>query len=94
MGTISYSKLRQNLASVMDKVHDDKVPMVVARRNAKSVVLVPLDEFESWQETLYLMRSPANVKRLRRGMAEARAGKLKEHALTMPHMGSRKKARA
>lgn len=90
MGTISYSKLRQNLATVMDKVYDDKLPMVVERRNAKSVVLVPLDEYESWQETLHLTRTPANAKRLRQGLAEARSGRLVEHSLLDPRPAKRK----
>ncbi|MGE0659409.1 MAG: type II toxin-antitoxin system Phd/YefM family antitoxin [Reyranellaceae bacterium] len=93
MGTISYSKLRQNLATVMDQVYDDKLPMVVERRNAKSVVLVPLDEYESWQETLHLIRTPANAKRLRQGLAEARAGRLVERTLLEPKQVAKRKAK-
>lgn len=93
MGTITYSKLRENLATVMDQVYDDKLPMVVERRNAKSVVLVPLDEYESWQETLHLIRTPANAKRLRQGLAEARAGRLVERPLQESKQATKRKAK-
>ena len=94
MGSITYSKLRQNLASVLDKVHEDRISMVIERRNGKPVMLVPVDEYESLQETRYLTRSPANAKRLRQSIAEAAAGKLKAHGLTSPHGNGGRRKRA
>jgi hypothetical protein len=41
----------------------------------------PLDEHNSWRETLYLLRSPANAEHLRRSIAEAQAGLAQERKL-------------
>jgi antitoxin YefM len=45
------------------------------------VVIVPLDEYDSWMETLYLLSNPANADHLRRSIAEAEAGKVQEREL-------------
>ena len=64
MDTISYSKLRANLKSALDKVSDDHEVIVVERPKSSDVVLVARDDYESLAETAYLLRSPANAKRL------------------------------
>ena len=46
-------------------------PVVVSTPAGQSVVVMPLEEFESWQETHYLLQSPANAAHLRRSIAEA-----------------------
>jgi len=60
----SYAKLRANLAKVLDQVVDDQEVVIVRRRNAKDVALVPATELASLSETAYLLRSPRNAKRL------------------------------
>ncbi|MBK3776363.1 type II toxin-antitoxin system prevent-host-death family antitoxin [Azospirillum sp. YIM DDC1] len=74
MGHVSYSELRQNLARYMDEVCDSHAPLVVTRQNARSVVMISEEEFESMQETLHLLRSPANAARLLDSIAQAEAG--------------------
>ena len=60
----TYTQARANLASLMDKVIEDKVPVFITRQNGQRVALVDADEYESMMETLYLFRSPANAARL------------------------------
>jgi antitoxin YefM len=69
--------LRENLASVLDQVCDDLDVVVVRRKNAKDVALVPASELEGLVETAHLLRSPANAKRLLTALrrAERAAGK-------------------
>lgn len=81
MGHVSYSELRANLASLMDRVCDSREPLVVTRQNARSVVIVSEQEYESMLETLHLLRSPANAARLLASIEEANAGKVREHEL-------------
>jgi antitoxin YefM len=81
MDNMPYSRARQNLARLMDKVCDDSAPVVVTRRNGRSVVMMSLDEYHAIDETLHLTSSPRNAERLRKGIAEANAGKLKRHRL-------------
>ncbi len=71
----SYSKARENLASLMDRVVNDREEVVITRANHPSVALVALDELESLRETAYLLRSPANALRLQQAYESARRGK-------------------
>ncbi len=74
MNTVTYTALRKNLASAMDQVNDDRAPMIVTRQNGRPAVLMSLDDFQSYEETLYLMRSPRNSERLNRAIEELRRG--------------------
>lgn len=82
MDHVSYTELRQHLAKFLDQVCDDRTPVVVTRQNARSVVMMSLEEFEAIEETLHLLRSPANADRLQRSIAHAEAGDLTEHDIT------------
>lgn len=84
MRTTSFSELRKNLATSLDKVHDDHQPLVITRDSGKpSAVLMSLEDFESYEATMYLLRSPANAARLNKSIAQlnktgGKARKLKE----------------
>jgi antitoxin YefM len=71
----TYSKLRENLSSVLDQVVDDQEVVIVRRRNAKDVALVPASELASLTETAYLLRSPENARRLLAAVRWAEKGK-------------------
>jgi antitoxin YefM len=64
MNAISYTAARENLASTMDRVCADHTPVIITRNRDQSVVMLSLADYESLEETAYLMRSPANAKRL------------------------------
>ena len=74
MDTITYSDARAKLAKTMKRVCDDHTPVVITRRNARPVVLVSLDDYHQLDETAYLLRSPANARRIREAVAELAAG--------------------
>ena len=78
MTHVSYSQLRNNLASYMDEVCDSHSPLVVTRQSARSVVLMSEDDYEGLMETVHLLRSPANATRLLRSIDDADQGKLTE----------------
>ena len=81
LDAISYSEARRNLATLMDNVCDDSDVVVITRRKARPVVLMSLDEYNSIQETAYLLRSPANAERLLESIADMRRGAAVEHPL-------------
>ena len=80
MDVRSYTHVRQHLAAVMEEVCDGKAPIVVSRQNARSVVMLSLEEFEALEETLHLLRSRRNAARLMRSIRQAEQGKLARHA--------------
>ncbi len=81
MDTINYSTLRSNLASVLDKVNDDHVPVLVTRQNGKPAVILSLEDYKSFEETAYLMASPNNARRLNQAIAEVEAGQVIQHEM-------------
>lgn len=64
MNTLSYSTIRSNLATVLDKVNDDHEPVLVTRENGKTVVILSLEDYNTFKETACLKLSSANSKRL------------------------------
>ena len=81
METISYTQARETLAKTMDRVCENHAPIIITRQNAKSVVMISLEEYESLEETNYLLQSPANAKRLLKSIADIEKGKVKERKL-------------
>ncbi len=64
MKSITYTAARENLASTINRVCEDDSPVMITRNRDQAVVMLSLAEYESLQETAYLLRSPANAKRL------------------------------
>jgi len=71
MRVTSYSYLRRNLAAALDQVSADREPVLITRDRGKpTAVLMSLEDFASYEETRYLLRSPANAERLLGSIAE------------------------
>ena len=75
MTAITYTAARENLASTMDRVCLDHDPVIITRNRDQAVVMLSLDDFESLQETAYLLRSPVNAKRLLGSIESLDSGK-------------------
>lgn len=76
MTAITYTAARENLASTMDRVCLDRDPVIITRNRDQAVVMLSLDDYESLQETAYLLRSPSNAKRLFASIEAAEKGKV------------------
>lgn len=74
MRTLSYTESRARYAEVLDAVVNDREEVVITRAGHEPVVIVSLADFESLRETAYLMRSPANARRLLDAMERLEAG--------------------
>ncbi len=81
MDAKAYSTVRKNLVEVMEQVCDDHEPMIVTRKNARSVVIMSLEDYNAIEETAYLLRSPANAKNLRDSIKQYERGKYKKKEL-------------
>lgn len=74
MEITTYSNFRQNLKSFMDLVLSTRSPLFVTRSKGNDVVVLSKSDYESMQETLYLLGSPNNSERLARGIDEYNRG--------------------
>ena len=71
----TYASLRERLAAVLDQVANDQDVVIVRRRNAKDVALIPAEDLSSLMETAHLLRSPKNAQRLMAALQRATGGK-------------------
>ena len=81
MQVTNYSELRKNLSSMMDEVLLSHTPLIITRESKKPVVMISLEDFNGYEETLYLMRSPANRERILSSLKEIKAKKSKRRKL-------------
>ncbi|HGJ5890898.1 MAG TPA: YoeB-YefM toxin-antitoxin system antitoxin YefM [Arsenophonus apicola] len=75
MKTVNYTDARQNLTSIMNEAIDDRIPILITRQKGIPCVLLSHDEYQSLEETAYLLRSPANARHLLDSIDELNAGK-------------------
>lgn len=81
MDAVSYSDLRKNLKSYMDKVYFDHDPLIITRKNNENLVLLSIDEYNSLIETHYLLSNEANADHLRKSLDQYNKGKAKKRDL-------------
>ena len=77
MDTLSYSGLRANLKSALDRAVDDHEVITVKRAKGGDAVLLSKEDYDSLNETAYLLRSPANAKRLLEAMKRPKKNLIK-----------------
>jgi antitoxin YefM len=88
MKTASYSELRQNLATMLDSVERDHAPIIITRDRGKpAAVLMSLEDFSAWEETIYLLRSPRNAGRLLEAVGRLDAGEGLDMTARIPEAG-------
>jgi antitoxin YefM len=81
MNAVTLADAKENLERLVEQVLADAEPAILCTEKGEKVVLVSLDEFNSWKETFYLLSNPANAAHLRQSIAEAQSGKLEERQL-------------
>jgi antitoxin YefM len=78
---VTASEARKNLFSLIDQVNQDRTPVEITSRRGDAVLL-SIDDYRALEETAYLLRAPANVRRLLESLDQARSGKATEHDLS------------
>ena len=81
MKVITCAELQDNLADILDYVIDDHAPVLINREDKQAVVIISLDDCNAFKETAYLLKSPANAKRLRNSIAQIEATETTCHKL-------------
>jgi antitoxin YefM len=75
MDAMTYTSVRANLASTMDRVCEDHEALIITRNGEQAVVMLSLEDYKALEETAYLLRAPANAKRLLSAAAQLSVGK-------------------
>jgi len=83
MDAVSYSDLRQNLKTYMDKVYIDNDTLIITRKNNQNLVLISIDEYNSLIETNYLLDNEVNAEHLKKSVEQYKNGKIKKQELKM-----------
>lgn len=84
MQAITVKDAKRNLPRLIEQILSDAEPRIVVSDKGEQVVVMPLDEFNSWKETLYLLSNPSNAAHLRRSIEDARHGKAVKRELSEP----------
>ncbi|MBB3165608.1 type II toxin-antitoxin system prevent-host-death family antitoxin [Rhizobium laguerreae] len=83
MAHVRLTEFRQNIATYFDQVLSSRAPLLVTRQGSEAMVLVAEGEYESMQETLHLLSTPANSARLRESLGQLREGQVVESDPTL-----------
>ncbi|MFQ5343522.1 MAG: type II toxin-antitoxin system Phd/YefM family antitoxin [Anaerolineae bacterium] len=84
MNAVTLNEAKRGLENLIVQVISDAEPTIITTDTGQQVVLLPFDEFNAWQETVYLLSTPANAAHLRQSIAEAQTGKVVERELIEP----------
>jgi antitoxin YefM len=84
MNATTVKEAKKHLDRLIERVNADAEPIIICGDQGQKAVLLSLEEFNSWQETLYLLSNPVNAEHLRRSIAQAKAGKTLERELIAP----------
>lgn len=82
MQVITFSDFRQNMKTMMNNTIDEHKLLIVTRQNQTPAIMMSLDDYNSWQETLYLMKSPSNHKTLMQSIKNIRQNQFTDRELT------------
>ncbi|MCH7696914.1 MAG: type II toxin-antitoxin system prevent-host-death family antitoxin [Proteobacteria bacterium] len=81
MKVVTFSEARNSLKKVLDNVADDADFTVITRRDSKDAVVMSLEYFNSLNETVHLLSSPANAAHLAKSIEQYQKGQIEEHVL-------------
>ena len=81
MKVITCEELQENFADILDYVIEDHAPVLINREDKQAVVLISQDDYKAFEETAYLLKSPANTKRLYDSIAQIEAAQTISHNL-------------
>ena len=81
MDAITANRAQHDINRLIEQVISDAEPTIICNDQGKRAVLLSLDEFNSWEETLYLLSNPANAEHLRKSIRQDQAGKTTERDL-------------
>jgi antitoxin YefM len=79
MKSCTLNEFHGSFKKILNELSNDHTPRLITRRNGKHIVMVSESEYNSMQETLYLLGSVKNAERLRESIAEFKAANAKKN---------------
>jgi antitoxin YefM len=70
----NYTEFRTALKDYLDSVENDNETLIIKRKSGKGAVIISIDEYNSIMETLHLLSSRNNAKRLFEAIDQIRSG--------------------
>lgn len=81
MDAITYTQARKNFTRVMNRVCEDHAPIIITRQSESPVVMMSLEDYNAIEETMYLLRSSKNARRLYQALEHLKEGKYQTREL-------------
>ena len=81
MQVLNYTDFRKNLKSVLDNTIDNQDVTIISRGSERDVVIISLNDYNSWMETMYLLRSEQNRARIIESLEQIEKGEFESHDL-------------
>lgn len=81
MEITNYTTFRQSLKFYLDKVYSNHTPLFVTRAKGEDVVVMSKADYDSMQETFYLLQNPTNAVRLEKGLKDYEKGLMQKQEL-------------
>jgi len=91
--TIPVKELRAELAELLDQVADRREHVIVTRHGRPAAAIVPIDEYESLEETAEILSDPAALRAIQRGLSDLKAGRVTTLDEVRGDVAKRKSAR-
>jgi antitoxin YefM len=81
MITVNYTDFRTGLKHYLDNVENNNETLIIKRGTGKGTVLISLEEYNSLMETMHILSSKKNAKRLFESIEQMKTGKKANHDL-------------
>jgi antitoxin YefM len=81
MNIVTFTDLRKNLKHILDTSMGDHEPVIIKRSKGKDMILLSLRDYESLEETAYLLGNKANARHLRNSLQSLKEGRVSQKDL-------------
>ena len=82
MTNMGIAEARKNLPSIVKRANDNLEEFIISKDGKPQAVLMSLEEFEGWKETIEIMSDPVLMKEIEEGLDDIKHGRVTEFKRT------------